>query len=73
MPRKDATRRPLPDGIVVLGELLVLVDVFLLLELPDLSIWRARLLDQRRVEDGTEDEGLRAGSGGLTTQGKDRG
>ena len=51
MPREDATRRPLADGIFFLGELLVLVDVLLLLKLPDLSIWRARLLDQRGVED----------------------
>ena len=58
------------DGIVVLGELLVLVDVLLLLKLPDFDIWRARLIDERGVENGTEDEGLRAGRGGFTTQGE---
>ena len=47
--------------------------MLLLLELPDLTIWRARLLDQRGVEDGTEDEGLRADGGGFMTQGKDCG
>ena len=67
MPGEDAARRPRANGIVILGELLVLIDVLLLLELPDLSIRRASLLDERGVEDGTEDEGLRAGSGGLTT------
>ena len=51
VPREDATRRPLADGILVLGELLVLVDVLLLLELPDFGIWRASLLDQGGVED----------------------